>query len=67
MYFNRVFRTLVHFGQALRQCENGGLPEATAAKYLLGAARAVAYLHEHHIIHRDIKVRPRSAQSVSRM
>jgi eukaryotic-like serine/threonine-protein kinase len=32
-----------------------GLPEAQAREWFLQAARAVAYLHDHAVIHRDIK------------
>ncbi len=33
----------------------GGLPEAQARDWFLQAAHAVAYLHDHAVVHRDIK------------
>ncbi|EQC28053.1 AUR protein kinase [Saprolegnia diclina VS20] len=34
---------------------NGSFPEATAAHYIYQVACALKYLHERHVIHRDIK------------
>lgn len=52
---NRTLSPVFLRAQVLRQ-HRKGLPEEMAARYLLGALRAVAYLHQHHVIHRDIKV-----------
>lgn len=42
------------------EMETEPLPEAKAKKYFLDVVCGLAYLHEHKITHRDIKVRRRS-------
>ena len=40
---------------AIFAATSGGLPEAQARDWFLQAAHAVAYLHDHAVVHRDIK------------